>query len=180
MEKVLHLITVFIFIYYLVYGFYYVFMINKYDKDGNRKKKKKKEKVKKESKILKSIKGIFISEKDELLLRGKDKNKKKKNKNEEEKIPTEVELLLYRYNLDLSKMNYKKLLKMVGRTCAIDIALILTIIFNIPTNNIYVELLIGIALIIPIILISYSILGNYLKKKGMTKDEVRKRTKNRK
>ena len=177
--RLLYLMINFIIIYLIVYSFYYVFMINKYDKDGNRKKKK--EKKKKESKFLKALRSRFISEKDELLLRGRDTNKKKKkDKDEEEKIPTEVELLLYKYNLDMAKMNYKKLLKMIGSVCAFDIAFILTIIFAIPTNNIYIELIVGALLIIPVILISYSILGNYLKKKGMTKDEVRKRTKNRK
>ena len=180
MEKIISIIIMFLIIYILVYGFYYIFMINKYDKDGKRKKKKTKKKEKKESRFLKSIKSKFSNEKDEILLRGRDTKKKKKDKDEEEKIPTEVELLLYKYNLDVSKINYKQLLKMVGSVCAFDIALILTIIFSIPVNNIYIELIVGGVLIIPVILISYSILGNYLKKKGMTKDEIRKRSKNRK
>ena len=178
MKNILFWILIFFIIYILVYGFYYIFMINKYDKDGNRKKKKNK--TKKKTKFLSNIKSKFVSEKDEILLRGINNKKKKKNKDEEESIPTEVEILLYKYNLDVSKMNYKQLLKMVGSICAFDIALIITIIFALPTNNIYIELGIGALLIIPVILISYSILGNYLKKKGMTKDEIRKRSKNRK
>lgn len=178
MNKIVFWILLFFIIYIVVYGFYYLIMINKYDKNGNRKKKRKVNK--KDSKFLSSIKSIFVNEKDKILLRGIDNKKKKKNKDEEERIPTEVEILLYKYNLDVSKMNYRQLLKMVGSMCSFDIALIVTIIFALPTNNIYIEFLVGVVLIIPVILISYSILGNYLIKKGMTKDEVRKRSKNRK
>ena len=83
------------------------------------------------------------------------------------KIPTEVEILIALYHLDLSKINYKKLLHIVGITCALDIGLIIGIIGYVPTDNIYIRLLVGGVLIIPIILISFAILGNYFKKKGL-------------
>lgn len=147
-----------------VYIIYYIFMIRKYDENGKLKKKKENKSF---AKITRKIKGFFVinTEKDEILLRGR-KNKKIKEE-EEFKIPTEVEILIAKYHVDLSKVNYKKLLKIVGLTCSLDIGVIIGIISYVPVENIYIKLLIGGVLIIPVILISYAILGNYFKKKGL-------------
>lgn len=157
----------------IVYLFYYIFMISKYDNDGRLKKKKENNFL---NKIISKIKlFLFVpkDEKDEILLRGR-KNKKTKKEKEDIKIPTEVEILILKYNIDISKINYKKLLKIVGMTCSIDIGLIITIISLFPTKNIYLQLLLGGVLIVPVILISYSILGKYFKKKGLVvKNEKR-------
>ena len=150
----------------VVYLFYYIFMINKYDKDGKLKKKKENKFIKK---IVEKIKNFLFTtkdKKDEVLLRGR-KNKKIKEVKDDIKIPTEVEILILKYHIDLSKINYKKLLKMVGLMCSIDVGLIITILSLVPTDNIYIQLLVGAILIIPTILISYAILGNYFKKKGL-------------
>ena len=148
----------------VVYIIYYIFMISKYDKDGKLKKKKERKTL---SNITKKIKGfLFInSKKDEILLRGR-KNKKIKEE-EDFKLPTEVEILVAKYHIDLSKINYKKLLHIVGITCSLDIGIIIGIISYVPIENIYIKLLIGGVLVIPIILISYAILGKYFKKKGL-------------
>jgi len=157
----------------IIYLFYYIFMISKYDNDGRLKKKKENNFL---NKIISKIK-LFLfetkDEKDEILLRGR-KNKKIKKEKEDIKIPTEVEILILKYNIDISKINYKKLLKIVGMTCSIDIGLIITIISLFHTKNIYLQLLLGGVLIVPVILISYSILGKYFKKKGLVvKNEKR-------
>jgi len=161
----------------VVYLIYYIFMINKYDKDGKLKKKKERKFF---GKILKKVKSfLFInSEKDDVLLRGR-KNKKIKELDEDIKIPTEVEILIAKYHLDLSKINYKKLLHIVGITCAIDVGLIIGVISYVPTENIYIKLLVGGILVIPTILISFSIVGNYFKKKGLvvTNDKGNKKSK---
>ena len=81
-------------------------------------------------------------------------------------------------NVDLSKINYKKLLKMVGLTCSIDIGLILAIVNLVPVKSVIIEILIGFLLVIPVIFISYSILTKILKKRGMIKNENRKHSKN--
>ncbi len=156
----------FIIVTLLVYLFYYLFMINKYDDDGKLKPKKEHKFI---GKVIEKIKRFLFGpkdEKDEILLRGR-KNKKIKEAKEDIKIPTEVEILIAKYHIDLSKINYKDLLKIVGKTCSIDIGLIFTIIDIVPVENIYIQLFIGFLLIIPIILISYAILGNYFKKKGL-------------
>lgn len=138
-------------------------MINKYDQNGKLKKKK-------ESKLFNKFKSfLFSSDKDDVLLRGR-KPKKVKEVSDID-IPTEVEILINRYHVDLSKINYKKLLKIVGLTCSIDIGLVVSIIFNLPLDNTIISILIGGLLSIPVILISYSILGKILKKKGLVKNE---------
>lgn len=153
----------------IVYLVYYIFMISKYDNNGKLKKKKENRFI---NKIVTKTKNFIFgakNEKEEVLLRGR-KNKKIKEEKEDIKFPTEVEILMIRYRVDLSKINYKKLLKLVGMMCSIDIGLILGILSYLPVNNIYILILIGGVLMIPIILISYSILGRYLKKKGMTRN----------
>lgn len=160
------IIIEFILITSLVYLFYYIFMINKYDDDGKLKPKKEHKFL---GKIIEKIKKFLFGpkdEKEEILLRGR-KNKKIKEAKEDIKIPTEVEILIAKYHIDLSKINYKKLLKIVGITCSIDIGVIFTIIDIIPVENIYLQLFIGVLFIIPVILISYALLGKYFKKKGL-------------
>lgn len=162
----------------IVYLLYYLFMISKYDKNGKLKKKNKSSFF---YKLYLKIK-LFIlptkNEKDEILDRGR-KPKKIKEEKDDIKIPTEVEILIIKYNIDLSKINYKKLLKIVGFTCSIDIATILSIVSLLPTDNIYIELLVGGVLIIPVILISYSILGKYFKKKGIVKKDEKRNASNK-
>lgn len=163
----------------VVYLFYYIFMISKYDENGKLKKQQENAFL---NKIIYKIK-LFLfnpkTEKEEILTRGRKPKKIKKEK-EDIRIPTEVEILIAKYHVDISKINYKKLLKIVGLTCSIDIGLIIGIISLIPIDNIYIQLLVGGILVIPIILISYSILGKYFKKKGLVvKNEKRNKTNKR-
>lgn len=162
----------------VVYLFYYIFMINKYDDEGKLKPKKEHKLF---NKITEKGKKFLFGpkdEKEEVLLRGR-KNKKVKEEKEDIKIPTEVEILIAKYHIDLSKINYKKLLKIVGMTCSIDIGLIFTIVNLIPIDNIYVQLIIGIILIIPVILMSYALLGKYFTKKGLVVKNDKRNTKSK-
>ncbi len=97
------------------------------------------------------------------------KRAKKKQKIDVARYPSEVELFIYKYKIDLKKINFRTMLKAIGFVCSIDIAIIITIISFINTKNIYIQLGIGALLVIPIILISFSILGKIYKKKGLTK-----------
>ena len=163
----------------IVYLLYYLLMINKYDQDGKLKKKNKKTLFTKLVDKIKKFLNLTESEKDKILTRG-TKTKKIKEEKDDLKIPTEVEILILKYHIDLSKINYKKLLKIVGLTCSIDISLIITIVSLISTDNIIFILLVGGVLIIPVILISYSILGSYFKKKGLViENEKRNKTNKR-
>lgn len=135
----------------VVYLFYYVWIIRKYDKFGRLKVKKGKKK-------------LF------------GKNKGQVNDYQEPKIPSEIQILIVKYRLDMSKINYRGLLKVVGLVCAIDIAFITTIVSFVKSDNSYVLLGIGALLVLPTILISFMLLGKYFKKKGLVlNDETNKK-----
>ncbi len=85
-----------------------------------------------------------------------------------QKVPTEVTLLIKKYHIDMKKVNYYYLMKSIGRINALGIGLIVFIITFFKRMNI--QLLIALLLCIPVILISYSLFGNYLVKQGLSKD----------
>ena len=131
----------------VVYLYYYLFVIRKYDEKGNRIVKEKK-------------------------VKGKEKEKlkpKKKKEIDEAKYPSEVELFIYRYKIDLKKVNFRAMLKVIALVCSIDIALVVTILSYIPLGMVW-KLLIGAVIVFVVILISFSLLGKYFKKKGLTKN----------
>lgn len=138
----------FIFTLAVTYLIYYLFIIRKYDAQGRRIVKEKKNK-------------------------GKEKNHlktKKKKEIDQAKYPTEVELFIYKYKVDLKKVNFREMLKLLGFVCSIDVAFIVTVICLIDIDNDYILLGIGALMVIPVILISFSLLGRYFKKKGLTKN----------
>ena len=120
----------------IVYLFYYVWIIRKYDKNGKAKVRTK------------TKKGQVIELK-------------------EPKIPAEIQILIIKYRLDMSKINYRGLLKVVGFVCAIDIAFITTVLSFIKSDNLVFVLGIGALLTLPTILISFALLGRLFKKKGL-------------
>ncbi len=90
----------------------------------------------------------------------------KKNKNR--KRPIEVQYLVNRYHLDLTKINYRRLLNIVSLVSALDISIIVTIISLV--DSFYLQLALGFVAVFIIILISYSIVGVIYKKKGCCKN----------
>jgi hypothetical protein len=56
----------------------------------------------------------------------------------------------------------------MGLVIAFDLGIIATIISYI--DELWIQLLVGFVLIIVIVLLSFKLLGNYFKKKGLTKD----------
>ena len=93
---------------------------------------------------------------------------RKLKKGRAKKKPIEVRYLEARYHLNLDKKSYKQLLNVVSLVSALDIALIVSIISM--AKSFIIELLLGVCLIIPIILISYHFVGSYYTKKGMKKN----------
>lgn len=91
----------------------------------------------------------------------------KYKKGKSDKRPVEVTYLLNRYNLNLKKVNYKKLLNIVSLVSSFDIAVVVTVMGL--TDNFLLEILIGCFLTIILILSSYSIVGKIYQKKGYTK-----------
>ena len=99
--------------------------------------------------------------------------KKNSKKSIEKKMPAEVKLFVYRYNVDLDKINYRYFLQIIGLIVAIDIAAITNIIVRV--NVLWLQIVLVLILIIIFTLVSFEILGRYFKKKGLTKDENNKR-----
>lgn len=79
------------------------------------------------------------------------------------KVPVEVQYLLIKYQINLKKIKYKKFVNSVALLGSFDIALVGSIVMYF--NNIFFQLLIGFALFIPIILISFKLVGKYYQKK---------------
>ena len=75
------------------------------------------------------------------------------------KRPIEVNYLIKKYNIDIGKLNYKKLLMTV----------IVTVILLF--DNYLLEIVIAFLMVIPVILISYSFVGKYYVKRGMIINE---------
>lgn len=96
------------------------------------------------------------------------KNKKRKKLRKDAKLPVEVIYLIKRYKLDLERINIKKLLYLVYLVASIDIGVIIVVIS--PIKNIFLQILVGFIVSIPLILVTYNSIGNYYIKKGLTKN----------
>ena len=97
------------------------------------------------------------------------KEKKFKRKKKKDKKPMEVKYLMERYNLDMTKIKYNRLILLISAVNAFDIALLVTMIGVIKST--ILQIIFVIVFIIPMVMISYSLIGRHYKKKGMTKDE---------
>ena len=87
--------------------------------------------------------------------------------NRGKKIPAEAQYLIYRYHLDINKFSYQKFLKIIGCVTSFDISLVATCIGVI--DGVIWQILFGFVIIIPIMILSFTILGKYYQKK-QTKD----------
>ena len=70
---------------------------------------------------------------------------RKSKKDKRRKKPVEVNYLIGKYNLDLDKLNYKRLLNIISAVSAFDISLVVTIVSLL--DSFYLQLLIGFVLI---------------------------------
>ena len=84
-------------------------------------------------------------------------------------IPTDLKLFIYMEKVNVKKISYKFLMKLVAIINAIDIGIIL-LITNI-TENIFLKLVIAIPMAFIMLFISYKTAGFILKKKGLTINE---------
>ncbi len=90
--------------------------------------------------------------------------KVKKNKN---KLPVEVQYLLIKYKIDIDKIKYKNLLRFIALVGSFDIAVIVTVVLNL--DGYILPFIVSFILAIPLIFVSFKIIGNYYKRKGMIK-----------
>lgn len=97
--------------------------------------------------------------------------KSKKNPKE----PFEVTYLTTKYKLDLEKVNYKKLLRVISIVSSFDIALVVSII--VLLKSFILEIIVGFISILVIILVSYHLVYLFYKKKGMIEDDTKRNRK---
>ena len=93
---------------------------------------------------------------------------RKAKKDKRRKKPIEVNYLIGKYNLDINKLNYRRLLNIISVVSAFDISLVVTIVSLL--NNFLFQLLVGFVLIMLLIIVSYDIVGRIYKKKGCCKN----------
>lgn len=94
----------------------------------------------------------------------------RKARRNSKKIPVEVQYLLLKYKIDLKKIRYKKFVNSVALVGSLDIALVGAVIFYI--NNLLLQLLAGVVLFVPLILISFRFLGKYYQNKCLNTDVI--------
>lgn len=80
-----------------------------------------------------------------------------------QKVPSEVVLLTALFHLETNKFSYHKFLKIVGLVVSGDIALVATIVGNV--DGVVWQILFGCIAVIPIVVISFQLLGKYYQKK---------------
>ncbi|MBQ8891833.1 MAG: hypothetical protein IJ068_03100 [Bacilli bacterium] len=90
----------------------------------------------------------------------------KKKKYNPDKVPQELLYLIRKYKLDMKEINYKKVMNQIGLICAFDIAFTSTFMFMF-VKKIYFSILIGAVMLVPLIIITFDLLGRYYKKKGI-------------
>ena len=93
---------------------------------------------------------------------------RKRDKYDKKKVPVEVQYMIKRYRLDMKNINYRKFLKSISLVGSLDMAIAVIVIYNI--SNIFLQLILGFIVLIPLILVSFKLLANYYIKKGFGKD----------
>ena len=91
------------------------------------------------------------------------------------KEPFEVTYLVGKYKLDLEKVNYKKLLRVISLVSSFDIALVVSII--VLLKNYVLEIIVGFIATLVIILISYHLVYLVYKRGGKIKNESKRNRK---
>ena len=81
----------------------------------------------------------------------------------ESKKPSEVSYLINVYKLDIDKFSYRKFLTTIGLMMAFDLSIVATFIPMI--KEFIFQILFGFIIIIPVVVITFMIIGNYYKKK---------------
>ena len=79
------------------------------------------------------------------------------------KKSNQVMYFVKKYKIDVNKLNMKKFTNILGLTNSLIISIAFTMTFLF--ENIFLQLLIGLVVLIPLIFVFYSLIGNYLKRK---------------
>lgn len=89
----------------------------------------------------------------------------KQKKYNPNKVPVELVFLIRKYRLDMSNIKYQNIMNIIGLVSAFDIAFVSTFIFSF-VKNLYLAILIGAIMLIPIIFITFNFIGTFYVKKG--------------
>ena len=107
----------------------------------------------------------------------------RKAKKDLKKLPVEVRYLILYYNIDIKKIQYRNFLNTIAMVGSFDVAFTATIVclFDSPIW----QLLFGFVFIVPIIIISFMLVGKYYQKhqnddKKKESNKNGRRSKNRK
>ena len=84
-------------------------------------------------------------------------------------IPIDLKLFINLEKVDIKKVNYKTLMRIVAIINAIDVGIVL-LMTNL-VNSLLLKLVIAVPAIFIVLFMSYNFAGFILKKKGMTKNE---------
>jgi hypothetical protein len=87
----------------------------------------------------------------------------KKARRNSKKVPVEVQYLLVLYNLDTKNFRYKQFMNTVALVASFDISLVATIVFHI--EGFIWQLLFGFIFLVPVILLSFMLVGKYYQNK---------------
>ena len=88
-------------------------------------------------------------------------NKQKKGK--KKKVPVEVTLLQNYFKVDISKLDYKKLIRQISLISSLDVSIIISI--SCFSNIGLVRIIIALVMILPVIFLSYLLFSKYCNKK---------------
>ena len=108
----------------------------------------------------------------------KTKKSKKTTKNDKygkidkRKMPSEVKFFVERYKIDLDKLNYRYFLQLIGLTVAFDLSIVVAVMDFISV--LWIKCLVGFIVMLVVVLLSFRLLGNYFKKKGLVKNDKNK------
>ena len=92
----------------------------------------------------------------------------RRRKNKKLKMPSEVEYFVTKYKVDLKKVNYRYFLQLMGLIVAFDLSIVLAIMDFIPV--LWIKCVVGFIVMLIVVFVSFRLLGNYFKKKGLVKD----------
>lgn len=79
------------------------------------------------------------------------------------KKSNQVMYFVNKYKINIDKLNMKKFTNILGLTNSLIISIAFTATFLV--ENIFLQLLVGLVVLIPLIFVFYSLIGNYLKRK---------------
>lgn len=88
-------------------------------------------------------------------------NKQKKGK--KKKVPVEVTLLENYFKVDISKLDYNKLIRQISLISSLDVSIIISI--SCFSNIGFVRIILALVMILPVIFLSYLLFSKYCNKK---------------